>query len=560
MRFVWGRRSHRLGLVTALSALALCLILAAPAAAEVRSGSTTDPVNESLPAGQDIVAVSASYDTVTGTATASVTTRGAPEASAVRLLRTDFYGVNSAGECTEPELRIGATYSQSTAGWRYGATEGSGTKSVAGSTTTLTVSAPSLAGQPLACMNAYIVQEVGGELEPFEYLVPPLKLAAPPAPAPPAPAPAPTPSPAPTPTPAPKPAPQPKPQASLTVASPTLTLHRGTWKKVKVKVANGGNAAAAKVTLKVGKAKGVAVKPKSGTLKLKSIAAGKSKVASFKVLLTRKAKASSKLTISVVGGKGVKASGGVTITAWKKPSQPKKGKGKGKKEGAGPTPPAKPPLAEKIFYRLETQASESAKLAAVTFVDGTWAYTGMPSGGLPSCTGVTGGPETEGCVKYTYDPSTGTVQLESVGSGKITRDGGLEIGEKTYSPTAIPAAGTTLQVEQEYAGFSGFCGPFSTCSTWHEYLTLTSSGEFALSRQSLTTSDGPGSFVATGSYPPDQHGTYAIEGGARIKLNFADGTSQTKTIAILLNREGKPDPVNEGLLLDSTYFTFAHTG
>lgn len=538
----------------------LCLVLAASAAAELRSGSATDPVNESLPAGQDIVAVSAGYDTVTGTATAAVTTRGAPEASAARLLRTDFYGVNSAGECTEPELRIGATYSQSAAGWRYGSAEGSGTKSVNGNTTTLTVSAPSLAGQPLACMNAYIVREVGGELEPFEYLVPPLKLAAPPEPPPAAPAPAPTTSPVTAPAPAPKSTPPAKPRAGLTVASPTLTLHRGAWKKVKLKVTNAGSAAAAKVTLKVGKAKGVMTKPKSGILRLKSIAAGRSKVAAFKVLLTPKAKASSKLTISVAAGKGVKATGAVTIKAWKKPSRPKKGKGKGKKEGTGPAPSAKPPLAEKIFYRLEMQASESAKLAAVTFVDGTWAYTGMPSGGLPNCTGVTGGPDSEGCVKYTYDPSTGTVGLESIGSGKITGGGSLEIGGKTYSPTAIPAAGTTLQVQQEYAGFSGFCGPFSTCSTWHEYLTLTSSGEFALSRESLTTSDGPGSFVATGSYPPDQHGSYAIEGGARIKLNFADGTSQTKTIAILLNKEGKPDPVNEGLLLDSSYFTFAHSG
>ncbi|MBS1678962.1 MAG: hypothetical protein JST08_16415 [Actinobacteria bacterium] len=559
MRIVRGRRSHRLGLVTTLLGLALCLAFAASAAAEVRRGSVTNPVDESLPVGQDIVAVSASYDTVTGTATAAVTTRGAPEPGAARLLRTDFYAVNAAGECTEPELRVGATYSQSAAGWRYGAGEGSGTKSVVGSTTTLTVTAPSLVGQPLSCMNAYIVREVGGELEPFEYLVPPLKLVAPlepPAPTPTVPS---SPPPATPPAPAPKSPPKVKPKPSLTVASPSLTLHRNSWTKVKVTIANGGNAAAAKVSLKVGKAKGVTIKPRSGTLKLKSIGAGKSKTASFKVLLTKRAKASSKLKLTVAGAKGVKASGGLTVTAWKKPSPPKKG-GKGKKEGKQPTPPAPPPLAEKIFYRLEMQASESAKLAAFTFIDGTWAYNGMPSGGLPNCTAVTGGPDTEGCIKYTYDPSSGAVGLESIGTGKITAGGSLEVGEKAYSPTAIPAAGTRLQVEQEYVGFSGFCGPFSTCTTWHEYVTLTNSGEFILSRQSLTTSEGAGSFVAAGSYPPDQHGTYAIEGSARIKLNFADGTSQTKTIAIVLNKEGKPDPVNEGLLLDSSYFTFAHTG
>jgi hypothetical protein len=31
---------------------------------------------------------------------------------------------------------------------------------------------------------------------------------------------------------------------------------------------------------------------------------------------------------------------------------------------------------------------------------------------------------------------------------------------------------------------------------------------------------------------------------------------KTRTIAILLNKEGKPDPANAGLLLDSDYFNF----
>jgi hypothetical protein len=31
------------------------------------------------------------------------------------------------------------------------------------------------------------------------------------------------------------------------------------------------------------------------------------------------------------------------------------------------------------------------------------------------------------------------------------------------------------------------------------------------------------------------------------------------TIAVFLNKEGKPDPAYEGLLIGDTYFTFAHT-
>lgn len=533
--------------------MALCLAFAASAAAEVRSGTATDGTEpERIPGSIDIVGVSASYDTA-GSMQVAVTTVAPPPVTEEVVL-TARSGVLSGGECVAPLLAIVGTYVQPPAvawGTSYG-NKGEGSESISGTTTTLTATDPALANQPFDCVEPAIY-EVGEEGElvgpPLEGLTAPILLVGPPPP------PA---SPAPPAPPPPPPPPTPK-AANLTFPSKAVTLRRNAWKKITIKVTNVGNAAAGKVSLRVGKAKGVAIKPKSGTLKLKSIAAGKSKVASFKVRLGKQAKARSKLALAVVGARGVKASGALTIKAWKRPGRPGKGKGKGKKEGTEPAPPAAP-LAEKIFYRLEMKISESAALAAITFVDGTWAYTGMPSGGLPTCTGVTGGPETEGCVKYTYDPASGTVRLESVGSGKITAGGSLEIGDKTYSPTAIPAAGTRLQVEQEYIGFSGFCGPFSTCTTWHEYVTLTSGGEFILSRQSLTTSDGPGAFVAAGSYPPDQHGTYAIEGGARIKLNFADGTSQTKTIAILLNKEGKPDPVNEGLLLDSSYFTFAHTG
>ncbi|HYC80370.1 MAG TPA: hypothetical protein VEB65_01210, partial [Solirubrobacterales bacterium] len=163
------------------------------------------------------------------------------------------------------------------------------------------------------------------------------------------------------------------------------------------------------------------------------------------------------------------------------------------------------------------------------------------------------------CVKYSYDPKTGAVTIGSLGGGKITTRGALEIDGQAYSPTYIPPAGTRYQVEQEYITYYGLCGLITGCSTSHHHVLLTNGGEFVLTSESLTTvgGSGPGeTFVAAGSYPPDQHGTYAIEPRGRIKLSFADGTVQTKTIAVLLNSAGNPDPVNEGFLLDSDYFTF----
>jgi len=553
-----GRRKHRFGLVTVLVVLGLSLVLAASAAAEVRSGSATDGTEpERIPGSIDIVAVSASYDTG-GSLSVAVTTL-APPPLTEEVVLTARFGVLSGDECVAPIAAIVGTYTQpAEVGWGMSAGgSGVGTESISGATTTLTAAGTALAGQPFNCVEPAIYETVEGPSgesvlgEFIEGLTTPITLVGPPPAAPPTSTPPSNPAPTPT-----TPAPPAAPKANLVVPSKTLTLHRNAWKRVKVTVTNTGNATAGKVTLKIGKAKGVAIKPKSGKLKLKSIAAGKSKVASFKAMLTPKAKARSKLTLAISGAKGVKATGVVTLEAWKKPP-PKK---KGKKE---PAPPATPPLAEKIFYAYKTEVSESAKLIGYAFIDGEWAYHGIPAEGLPNCTAATGDGAkegAEGCVKYTYEPTSGAVKIGSV-SGKLNSGGELEIDGETYSATSVPPAGTKLQVEQEYIGYSGLCGLIAGCTTWHEHVILSSNGEFVLSRESLTTlgGSGPGeTFVAAGSYPPDQHGTYAVEKGARIKLSFADGTTKTKTFAYFLNKEGKPDPPYAGILLGAEYFTFAH--
>jgi hypothetical protein len=540
-----GWRKYGLGLVTALIVLALSLVAAASAAAEVRSGSTTDPADEGLPGGLDLVSASASYDSTAGTISAQLTTREPPEAGLLIGL-----GTLQGEECEGPYAFVyGVDSAPPIAVWEFNGDEAEAQIAVSGSTTTLSATDPALAGQAFNCAEALTFVSEEGELTPVDSTAV-IQLAGPPPPpvTPPPPAP---------PAPAPQPAPAPAPKANLIVAPKTVTLHRNAWKKVTVKITNTGNAAAGGVSVKVGKASGVAIKPKSGTLRLKAIEAGKSQVASFQAKLSAKAKASSKLALAISAAKGVKATGTVTLEAWKKP--PPKKKGKKEKE----PPPATAPLAEKIFYSYKTEYNQSAKLIGYAFLDGEWAYHGIPAEGLPSCTAATGdgakeGPE--GCVKYTYDPTTGAVKIGSV-TGKLNPGGELEVDGETYSATSIPPAGTRIQVEQEYVGYSGLCGTFAGCTTFHEHLILGSNGEFVLSRESLSTlgGSGPGeTFVAAGSYPADQHGTYAVEKGARIKLGFADGTTQTKTFAYFLNKEGKPDPVNEGILLGTEYFTFAH--
>jgi hypothetical protein len=550
MRFRGGR-PHRLSLVTTLIALGLTLAFAASAAAEVRSGSATDPVDEGLPGGLDLVAISAGYDTG-GTITAQLTTREAPEVDPEAGIVIGL-GTLEESECEGPyALILGLDSQPLGAAWTYDGSEGTAQISVSGATTTLSATGSALSGQPFNCAEAFSFVTEEEELAAVD-VTEPFGLVGPPPTSPPVTSP---PSSPPSGNSAP-PAPTPTPKiANLTFPSKTVTLHRNAWKKITVKVTNTGNADAGKVSLKIGKARGVAIQPASGKLELKSIAAGKSKVASFKAKLTKKAKASSKLALAIGGAKGVKATGFVTLEAWKKPPS-KKGK-----QGKEPPPPATPPLAEKIFYSYQTEPSESAKLIGYAFIDGEWTYHGIPAEGLPTCTAPSGDGAkegAEGCVKYTYDPTSGAVKIGSV-TGKLSPGGELEIDGETYSPTSIPPAGTKLQVEQEYVGYRGLCGTFAGCTTWHEHLVLTSSGEFVLSRESLSTlgGSGPGeTFVAAGSYPPDQHGTYVVEKAGRIKLSYADGSTKTKTFAYFLNKEGKPDPTNEGILLGTEYFTFA---
>lgn len=246
----------------------------------------------------------------------------------------------------------------------------------------------------------------------------------------------------------------------------------------------------------------------------------------------------------MTGARGLKAETRVVLKVrGKRPPKPKRGETS---------------LAERIFVGYDsTDTTHSAYLVGHAFIDDTWAYNGVPAGGLPRCTSVTGNSKQPGCVRYSYDPRSGAVKIGALGGGKLT-ERGLEIEGETYEELSIPKPGSTYQVAQHYMGFSGLCGLIAGCTTWRSDMTMTRSGEFALVTSSTSTSGGFGiPFVAVGSYPPDQRGTYRVERRARIRLAFADGKVETKTFAIFRGASGNPDPAGEGFVLDEEYFTFA---
>ena len=82
---------------------------------------------------------------------------------------------------------------------------------------------------------------------------------------------------------------------------------------------------------------------------------------------------------------------------------------------------------------------------------------------------------------------------------------------------------------------------------------MTKAGEFMLSRQTLGSwgtpgTPGSGNFV---SVPPDQRGTYAVLSGGKLRLSYADGRVEDKTIGIYRDaKTGSADPAKDGLWLD----------
>jgi len=105
--------------------------------------------------------------------------------------------------------------------------------------------------------------------------------------------------------------------------------------------------------------------------------------------------------------------------------------------------------------------------------------------------------------------------------------------------------------ELRHWSFQGMCGFITGCSTSKAYPTLTPTGEFVLSRSTLTTMGDPGfgPYTAVGAYPADQHGTYAV-GNGTIHLAFADGSVRDEPFAVLTNdADLQPNLAGEGVML-----------
>jgi hypothetical protein len=330
-----------------LVALALALVFAGTALAEVKIGEGTSPEQPALPGEADLLKGTAEYDPATGTIAFGVTTRAAlestpePERPSIQYYgalvtsttpcsREAFEAVEKEAnekrergeEATPPSifpateiLTFNRTLTEApipgmTLAQAYALYIGSekeiaptpenlipASKTVSGTTFNVAATVGRAVNGPFNCAEI-AAQNPAAESQPDVIVFPLATKPEPPvqaAPAPPAhTAPAP-----------------PAPTAALSIAKAKkpLKLKVGKWATVKVKVTNTGGAPSSPGSLRLKAAKGVVVK--AGRQKVPALLPGGSWTVSFRLKLTAKAKKSS--TLSLIGAAGSLAAKGSLV-------------------------------------------------------------------------------------------------------------------------------------------------------------------------------------------------------------------------------------------------------
>jgi hypothetical protein len=312
-----------------------------------------------------------------------------------------------------------------------------------------------------------------------------------------------------------------------------LTVGKAT--KLKVSVADRGHGAIVGIVLQANASKGVTVKP--AKVKVGRLKPGKEEVATFKVTATSAAKP--KLVFVATAPGEPKAKDAVAV----KIGGGSNGSGGGKEEAK-----KAPDIVGRYFWTTY-QVLTTTYMHAYYFVDEHWVYRGVPKEGLPACGSQTATGEEDGCLPYTWDETTGALNIGGTAGEYKIGSHGLKVGEESFGEAVPPEAGTKFDASGSYINEFGICP--STCSFVTVDLKMSSNGEFA------RASGVSGFFGEGGSYgalPPEDHGTYSIEPRGRITFTYADGHVVTETIAVMLNEGDSPD-ANYGLVLgESAYF------
>jgi hypothetical protein len=473
-----------------------------------------------------LTAIAGSYDVAAGALSATATL-AAPPTPALDALLAVWAGQWSGTTCEGKVLLATTTGNPDPSGaWAFVGESAKPThpRTVSGSAVTIAATDPALASRAYDCVWARTVDVANSSSEYSRTAAVDLAVTAPPPPPP-----------APTPTPTPEPVPVPAgAKLSLTVEG-VKPLKRNRWLPVRVKVANVGGATARKVTLRAEPGRGAAASKRR--VRVGALKAGKARTVKLKLRTRRKAS----VVLTARSGK-VRATEKLPLVLRGRVVKPPKGG-----------------LAGRYFTLWEADPMGPSRTDGFAFVDDRWAYRGIPKGGLPACTTRTAGVDedgdsTDGCLPYTYDRRTRALKIDGQ-PATLSPDGAqLDVGEDTFWLTPIVPPGTKLAVSLKSIYVGGYW-PYQVVTTY--WLEMRADGAFMLSRQTLGSwglpgTPGSGNFV---SVPPDQRGTYAVLPGGKLRLAYADGTVEDRTIGIYRDpKTGSADPAVDGLWLDDDPF------
>lgn len=517
-----ARRARRLPAAVAL-ALVLVYAGAGAASAKIYTGQAGDPAGDGPDPARDLTRAGFRYDSASGVFRVSLRLRGAP-APTTRASYMGLIGRRAAdGTCSHPFLTLATALPGSRSLWRFERSPGNETVGKARRSlkkNRITVHTPAntkLRGMAPGCAAAVVMDG-----DQFVDVIDIFTM---------------------------KPQPKPKLRVKLAGAG---AVRRGASARIRVRVTNTGDAPAraVRVRLKAGGPAGVS----PGSRKIARLGPGKARTVTARLKAAGRARGTVKVTARARARNARPARAEKRIRVIVPRPAPRRGRGGG--------------LAGRFFWGMEVlQSMRSSLPLGLYFANRRFAYLGMPERGMPRCGRTTakvrkhGRSISAGCLRYSYDRGTGTVRIAGA-KGHLRgetlklrfRDGSWDTIGYRWNTAPLPRPRRRFNVSLVDIGYSGFCGMIGGCVTWTHWLRLDRRGRFGMANSMIGSVGGGIGGGAWGSLSKDRKGHYRVLSRGRIRLAYASGRREIRTIAIQRNRRGRPDPVRTGILFgDSAY-------
>ena len=202
----------------------------------------------------------------------------------------------------------------------------------------------------------------------------------------------------------------------------------------------------------------------------------------------------------------------------------------------GTTTPATSLVGRYFFYKGTTTSAGDKEL----YFGAGFANADVPDEAYAPCSAAT-----EDCLPYTYDAKTGALTVGSE-PGEVPAVGGsLTLGGLHYQEAALqqPGARFAVSLTSSYVGYG--C-PLAGCFSFLSDLTLAADGSYS---ETVINN-----FATSATY----EGTYEVISESRVRLRYVDDEGvageRVKTIGVVLDEAGQPDPAGGGLVLAGAWY------